>query len=98
MSSCLKEKSHKQGLQFLDIQDFPPIFEHVRMFFNQDIAPLYGDQTAALNKIFEGKNYVLYDELPSNIKIKVMIIFRLHNKFTKIVKINYFLEIRIVFL
>lgn len=56
MSSCLKEKSHKQGLQFLDIQDFPPIFEHVRMFFNQDIAPLYGDQTEALNKIFEGKD------------------------------------------
>lgn len=54
MSSCLAQKTPKQKLQFIDIQDYPPIFEHVRAFFNRDIAPLYGDQHEALNKIFMG--------------------------------------------
>lgn len=54
MSSCLAEKTPKQKLQFIDVQDYPPVFEHVRTFFNQEIAPLYGDQLKALNKIFMG--------------------------------------------
>lgn len=54
MSSCLAQKTPKQKLQFIDIQDYPPIFEHVRTFFNRDIDPLYGDQLKALNKIFKG--------------------------------------------
>ncbi len=54
MSSCLAQKTPKQKLQFIDIQDYPPIFKHVRAFFNRDIAPLYGDQHEALNKIFMG--------------------------------------------
>lgn len=56
MNSCLGEKTSKQNLQFIDIQDYPFIFDHVCTFFNQEIAPLYGNQRQTLNKIFMGSD------------------------------------------
>ncbi len=56
MSSSLTRPSHKQRFQFIDVHDYPPIFEHVRTFFEKTITPLYGDQAHALDQIYAGED------------------------------------------
>ncbi|CCB87872.1 transposase [Simkania negevensis] len=56
MSTCEKISASKQLPYFIQVNGKSKLFSHIEEYFTQDIAPLYGDQTQALEKIAKAKD------------------------------------------